>query len=647
MTSTQMNRRTWVFAAVIGLLAALLPMTAQAIDWSSDTSDLSATGQNANSEELAVSADGSHAVSVWTRYDGSTWIVQARLATLTSTGATSWGAVSDLSDTGQTATHPEISISSDGSKVTAIWLRNDGSNDVVQSRSATVSGNSATWGAVTRLSDQGRTSQYPQVALSSDGAHAIAVWYRSNGSNNIVQTRSATIADGVQSWGAVTDLSATGRDASAPQVALSSDGTHATAVWQRSNGSNWIVQSKSATLEGATSTWGGVSELSPTGQNGDTAQIGLSADGSKATLVWHQNDTHFWTVQTSSATVSGTTATWGAATQISASGQDATNQQMALSSDGERAVASWQRYDGNNEIVQAVTGTVSGTVSTWGTVTDLTATGQDAEVPSVGISTQGTRTTVAWQRSSLNSSIIQSRSAILTGTSATWGSVAELSTAGQDAYGPQLGLSGEGTVSTVDWRRSNGAHQIVQAKSGAALSQVVTFNAPASTQLDQGPVTLSASASSGLSVTLASSTPNVCTVSGASATLVAAGTCTITASQAGDVTYAPAADVQQSFSVTSVPTPATVPKKLTGVSATSKKGKVTVKWKAPITTVTGYTVQSSTNKKKWKKAGTAGPSATRFVWKKGKKGKTYFLRVGAKNSVGRGPWSKPVKVRIR
>jgi sugar lactone lactonase YvrE len=60
--------------------------------------------------------------------------------------------------------------------------------------------------------------------------------------------------------------------------------------------------------------------------------------------------------------------------------------------------------------------------------------------------------------------------------------------------------------------------------------------------------TASASASSGLTVTFASTTPSVCTVSGSTVTMVSAGICSLTANQAGDSTYAPA--TQQTLDVT-------------------------------------------------------------------------------------------------
>ncbi len=82
--------------------------------------------------------------------------------------------------------------------------------------------------------------------------------------------------------------------------------------------------------------------------------------------------------------------------------------------------------------------------------------------------------------------------------------------------------------------------------------QTITFN-PISTQTLGTPLTLNASASSGLPVSFASSTTGVCTVLGNVASFIAAGSCTITASQAGNATYAPAAPVAQTFTVNGMP----------------------------------------------------------------------------------------------
>jgi len=81
-------------------------------------------------------------------------------------------------------------------------------------------------------------------------------------------------------------------------------------------------------------------------------------------------------------------------------------------------------------------------------------------------------------------------------------------------------------------------------------SQTISFGALSNISLSSSPPPLSATASSGLTVSFASTTPSVCTVSGTTVTLVDRGLCSITASQAGDGNWSAASNVVQSFTVT-------------------------------------------------------------------------------------------------
>jgi C1A family cysteine protease/sugar lactone lactonase YvrE len=100
--------------------------------------------------------------------------------------------------------------------------------------------------------------------------------------------------------------------------------------------------------------------------------------------------------------------------------------------------------------------------------------------------------------------------------------------------------------------------QITVTQSGSSLAaQTITFGVLANQVLGAAPFTVSATASSGLPVSFASSTPSVCTVSASTVTVLAVGTCSITASQAGNASYAAATPVTQSFAVAALqPTPA-------------------------------------------------------------------------------------------
>jgi sugar lactone lactonase YvrE len=79
-------------------------------------------------------------------------------------------------------------------------------------------------------------------------------------------------------------------------------------------------------------------------------------------------------------------------------------------------------------------------------------------------------------------------------------------------------------------------------------SQVITFDSIAAQPVNTM-FPLTASSDSELAITYASTTPTVCTVSGSTASLLKAGTCTIQASQAGDATWFPSGPKTVSLTV--------------------------------------------------------------------------------------------------
>ena len=100
-------------------------------------------------------------------------------------------------------------------------------------------------------------------------------------------------------------------------------------------------------------------------------------------------------------------------------------------------------------------------------------------------------------------------------------------------------------TNTADYNSTTTTMTITVVGSG----QTITFGALADKIITDTPPTLSATASSGLTVAFTSATTGVCTVSGTSVTFVGPGTCTVNANQAGNGTYAAAPQVQQSFGV--------------------------------------------------------------------------------------------------
>jgi hypothetical protein len=86
-------------------------------------------------------------------------------------------------------------------------------------------------------------------------------------------------------------------------------------------------------------------------------------------------------------------------------------------------------------------------------------------------------------------------------------------------------------------------HQVGQA------SQTISFGALANKTVGDASFTVSATASSGLAVSFAVGATDQCTISGSTVSLTGAGSCTVTASQAGNATYAAAPNVSQTFQI--------------------------------------------------------------------------------------------------
>jgi sugar lactone lactonase YvrE len=126
----------------------------------------------------------------------------------------------------------------------------------------------------------------------------------------------------------------------------------------------------------------------------------------------------------------------------------------------------------------------------------------------------------------------------------------------------------------------------------SGTAQTITFPAISNVALGAAPFPLSASATSGLAVTFASNALSVCTVSGVTVTLIGFGTCSITASQVGNSTYAEALPVIQTFTVIAAVGPVTLSAPAngaTGVSVTSM-----LSWSAA-TQATSYDVYFGTS----------------------------------------------------
>ncbi|MGA0885883.1 MAG: fibronectin type III domain-containing protein [Ilumatobacteraceae bacterium] len=121
--------------------------------------------------------------------------------------------------------------------------------------------------------------------------------------------------------------------------------------------------------------------------------------------------------------------------------------------------------------------------------------------------------------------------------------------------------SGVATFSGLSVTGTPGSYTLTYAASGltaatqslavAKASQSITFAHPASGGATYGdvPIPVTPSSTSGLIVSLTSGNSAVCTVSGGGINIVAPGTCTITAAQAGNENYLAATSIERTFVV--------------------------------------------------------------------------------------------------
>jgi hypothetical protein len=343
----------------------------------------------------------------------------------------------DLSATGQNANNAQVAVDGSGN-ATAVWQRFNGSNFIVQSAVRPAGGS---WSAPVDLSATGQDAEAQQLALDASG-NATAVWSRYNGTNQFVQS---AVRPAGGSWSAPVDLSATGQDAFNPQVAVDGSG-NATAIWYGTNGTNYIVQSA---VHPAGGSWSAPVDLSATGQDASEAQVAVDGSGN-ATAVWFRSNGTNDIVQSAVRPAGGS---WSAPVDLSATGRNAGAPQVAVDTSG-NATAVWQRHNGTHLIVQSA---VRPAGDPWSAPVDLSATGQFAQQARVVVDGSGNATAV-WFRSNGTNQIVQSA---VRPAGGSWSAPVDLSATGRDAVSPQVAVDGPGNATAV-WDRSNGTNNIVQ-----------------------------------------------------------------------------------------------------------------------------------------------------------------------------------------
>jgi len=396
----------------------------------------------------------------------------ASLAATRAGAAPAWLAPVNLSAAGldTSAANPEVALDAQGNAV-AVWERYDGKDKIVQS--AVRPAGSGAWQAPVNLSEPGGNARSPMIAVDPQG-DAVAVWERTNVEEEKEEeavVQGAVRPAGSGAWGPPVNLSATGpkHRAANPRVVLDPQG-NAVAVWERSSGENYIVQS--AIRQSGSTTWQPAVDLSESGPELKSPMVAVDPQGN-AVAVWERfnKETKEKIIQ-SSVRPAGSGA-WQAPTDISKTGGSAREPQIALDPQG-NAVAVWERDNSEKETLVQGAVRPAGT-GIWQTPTDLAKGEGFARSPMVGLDSQG-NAVVVWEFLNTTSTEGNVLGAVRPAATGVWQPPIEVSVPGHKAANPQIALDPQGNAVTV-WEQEEGPKWIVEAAARPAVSGI--WQAPA------------------------------------------------------------------------------------------------------------------------------------------------------------------------
>jgi hypothetical protein len=216
--------------ATLATAACLLPFSAHATPTFLSAVNVSDAGQDAFEPQVVVDQTG-NVLMVWTRFDGSNLRIQARVRAPDGT----FGSTATISDAGSDSSEPAVAFDPSGNAI-AVWTQFDGSKRRVHTAFRPAGGS---FGADQMISASGGDASQPQISFDSTG-DAVAVWYRFDGAFDRIQ---ASVRPASGNFGGVQTLSAPGMEAFEPRVAAGPNvDANAAVVWTGSDGVNTRVQ---------------------------------------------------------------------------------------------------------------------------------------------------------------------------------------------------------------------------------------------------------------------------------------------------------------------------------------------------------------------------------------------------------------------
>jgi len=426
------SRIPLVLAAAV-VLAALLPSApAGAAQWSPAVV-VSPPEQFVIEDQLAVNPAGD-AVVVWWSHVGPEAFIEG--ATRPAGGA--WSAPSVLAQN-EPLGQPRVAIDAAGD-ATVVWQ-----NTVVtdQIKAANYIAQTGTWGNVVTLSEAGRQSVEPAVAVDPQG-HAIAVWSGAN-SPGVGVIRASVEQTPGGPWSAPVALSGEVLSGESPAVAFSALG-NAVAAWGQRNGTTVALQVSERGLGGS---WSAPVTLSPVG--GSAPQVAMNAHGDEA-VVWERRGGGINNVQATLHPIGGA---WTPVRTLSDMGSVDNEPQVALTEASE-AVAVWDHLEGAHSTAQSAHASLSD--GEWSGPAAISAEGAIGFAPSVSVDPLG-NAIATWQHTVAGTGTIQSATRPTGG--GAWSTPIDLSTPSLEPKESHVGFDAHGRAVAI-WKRWTGTSSVVE-----------------------------------------------------------------------------------------------------------------------------------------------------------------------------------------
>jgi hypothetical protein len=306
-------------------------------DWQAPVSISGSSPQteDATRPQIVIDLNG-NATAIWQKYNGTTHVIQAA----SKPAGENWSKPTNLTEPNAHnygSFDPQLDVDGAGN-VTAIWT------NAFYMTQTSIQPFNGVWSPPLSISTPGQKVSSPHIAVNSNG-NAAAIWVGNDGNNAIIQS-AHRLSNG--EWSLPSTLSLSGQDADAPQITIDPQGNIA-AIWQRSDGTNTIVQ---ASIQLAGGNWLTPVDLSDAFQDASEAQI--KADPSSNILaVWKKSDGTNFIIQVS--TSSFNSSYWTSPISLSDTGQDAVSPQIAVNNAGDSVVV-WQRGNGAINTIQAAFG---------------------------------------------------------------------------------------------------------------------------------------------------------------------------------------------------------------------------------------------------------------------------------------------------